>query len=178
MHTTDTPTMDAMKSSKAVFCFQNQLHAMANAHMQAYRKSNNKPTNMHWQSPALMVADQRGILASSCKTIFTLHATATTSSAQMILACIMISLPAQQLLPCWTQSNPQRPQKVYDKAIAMQTLLCNLLIDTILDDYIAELWDLDEGYNQSTFHDIIFHIFDCFAFISETMFDDNKFIFD
>ena len=60
----------------------------------------------------------------------------------------------------------------------MQKLLQNLLIDAIPDDYLTALWDLDKGYNQSTFHDIIFHIFDQFALITEAMVDDNKALFD
>ena len=60
----------------------------------------------------------------------------------------------------------------------MKMLLQNLLIDVNPNNYLAECLDPDKGYNQSTFCDVAFNIFDCFALITKTMVDDNKALFD
>ena len=50
-------------------------------------------------------------------------------------------------------------KKAYYTAITMQTILQNQLIDAIPDDYLTKVWKPGERYNQSTFHNIILHIF-------------------
>ena len=45
-------------------------------------------------------------------------------------------------------------KKAHDTALTIQMLLQNFLINAIPDDYLAELWDPDQGYNQSTFCNI------------------------
>ena len=60
----------------------------------------------------------------------------------------------------------------------MQTVLHNQLINAISDDYLAKLWDTGKGYNRSTFWDIIFHIFNWHALITNTMVDNDKFLFN
>ena len=51
-------------------------------------------------------------------------------------------------------------KKAYNTAVAMEAILQNQLISAVPDVYHAQLWDPDKGYNQSTFWNIIFHIFD------------------
>ena len=45
----------------------------------------------------------------------------------------------------------------------MQTLLHNLLIDAIPNNHLTKLWDPYNGYHQSTFQDVIFHIFNALS---------------
>ena len=60
-------------------------------------------------------------------------------------------------------------KKAYDTAITMKTILQNQLIDATPEKYLTKCLNPNEGYNQSIFFDIIFHIFDQYTLITDTM---------
>ena len=158
-----------------VFHFQ---HVMLNLHMPACRKSNNKPTKMHWKSSALMVADKRVSWPHNVRQSLLCMLWPTLYHPKQPWQVSWFPCQHNGCLPCWTQIKPWRPQKSRWHGHCNSNSPTQLIIDTITNYYVAELWDLDECYNQSIFCDTIFHIFDCFALITEIMVDDYKAIFD
>ena len=56
---------------------------------------------------------------------------------------------------------------MYNTAFAMQKILQNQLINAAPDDFIVKLWSPDEWYNESTFYDMVFNIFDWYTLITD-----------
>ena len=157
-----------------VFPSPNSPHVTANLHKPACRKYNSRPTKMHSWSPVPLEGGKGHIgltmqdeLYSACY------------GHHFIIPCdpwpyLDVQVGTTAVCQAELKAQHKNLEKAHDTALAIQMLLQNHLIDMIPNYYLAELCDPDKGYNQHTFCDIIFYIFDQFALITQTMVDDNK----